>query len=248
MTETIEASKPVPAPGPSYRGGRGAAAPGGDSPGGAQLAGGGGERIAADMRLDIGRDRGRPLGADRRVRAGDALSGVPRPRPSAPAGARAFVQRRHVHGRGRAGGRVRNRDAHQLGRIAALSQEVKEEPSPLDQQVRSVSWLIAKVAVALAVAFVPPAIFDAAAHPVPVHRLGRRRAPQVGDPDPVLAARAGRHTSTRRLTFGTTSNEYGSRTAPSDSVASTRWPLAAVAGVLRGAWQSATSPVGGASH
>ena len=65
---------------------------------------------------------------------------------------------------------------------------------------------------------------------------------------PVLAARAGRHTSTRRLTFGRTSNEYGSRKAPSDSVASTRWPLAAVAGVLRGAWQSATSSVGGATH
>jgi hypothetical protein len=81
-----------------------------------------------------------------------------------------------------------------------------------------------------------------------VHRLGRRRAPQVGDPDPVLAARAGRHTSTRRLTVGRTSNEYGSRKAPSDSVASTRWPLAAVAGVLRGAWQSATSSVGGATH
>ncbi len=47
----------------------------------------------------------------------------------------------------------------ELGRIAALSQGVKEEPSPLDQQVRSVSWLIAKVAVALAVAFVPLAIF-----------------------------------------------------------------------------------------
>ena len=47
----------------------------------------------------------------------------------------------------------------ELGRIAALSQGVKEEPSPLDQQVRRVSWLIAKVAVALAMAFVPLAIF-----------------------------------------------------------------------------------------
>jgi calcium-translocating P-type ATPase len=47
----------------------------------------------------------------------------------------------------------------ELGRIAALSQGVKEEPSPLDQQVRRVSWLIAKVAVALAIAFVPLAIF-----------------------------------------------------------------------------------------
>jgi magnesium-transporting ATPase (P-type) len=47
----------------------------------------------------------------------------------------------------------------ELGRIAALSQGVNEEPSPLDQQVRRVSWLIAKVAVALAIAFVPLAIF-----------------------------------------------------------------------------------------
>ena len=47
----------------------------------------------------------------------------------------------------------------ELGRIAALSQGVKEEPSPLDQQVRRVSWLIAKVAVALTIAFVPLAIF-----------------------------------------------------------------------------------------
>ncbi len=47
----------------------------------------------------------------------------------------------------------------ELGRIAALSQGVKEDPSPLDQQVRRVSWLIAKVAVALAIAFVPVAIF-----------------------------------------------------------------------------------------
>jgi Cation transporting ATPase, C-terminus len=60
---------------------------------------------------------------------------------------------------------------------------------------------------------------------VSIHRLGRRRTPQVGDPGPVLAARAGRHTSTRRLTFGRTSNEYGSRTAPSDSVAGTGWRL-----------------------
>jgi hypothetical protein len=39
----------------------------------------------------------------------------------------------------------------ELGRIAALSHGVKEEPSPLDQQVHSVSWLIAEVAVALAI-------------------------------------------------------------------------------------------------
>ena len=38
---------------------------------------------------------------------------------------------------------------------------MKEEPSPLEQQVRRVAWLIASVAVALAIAFVPLAIFGA---------------------------------------------------------------------------------------
>ena len=49
----------------------------------------------------------------------------------------------------------------ELGRIAALSERVKEEPSPLDRQVRRVAWLIAGIAVAMAVAFVPLAFFGA---------------------------------------------------------------------------------------
>ena len=49
----------------------------------------------------------------------------------------------------------------ELGRIAALSQRVKEDPSPLEQQVRRVAWLIAGVAVAMAIGFVPVAIFGA---------------------------------------------------------------------------------------
>jgi calcium-translocating P-type ATPase len=49
----------------------------------------------------------------------------------------------------------------ELGRIAALSQRIKEEPSPLEQQVRRVAWLIAGIAVAMAIAFVPVAIFGA---------------------------------------------------------------------------------------
>ncbi len=49
----------------------------------------------------------------------------------------------------------------ELGRIASLSERVKEELGPLEQQVRLVSWLIAAVAVALAIAFVPIAIFAA---------------------------------------------------------------------------------------
>jgi len=49
----------------------------------------------------------------------------------------------------------------ELGRIAALSERVKEDPSPLEQQVRRVAWLIAVIAVAMACGFVPVAIFGA---------------------------------------------------------------------------------------
>jgi calcium-translocating P-type ATPase len=49
----------------------------------------------------------------------------------------------------------------ELGRIASLSERVKEQPSPLERQVRRVAWLIAGVAIAMAIAFVPVAIFGA---------------------------------------------------------------------------------------
>jgi calcium-translocating P-type ATPase len=49
----------------------------------------------------------------------------------------------------------------ELGRIASLSERVKERPSPLERQVRRVAWLIAVVAVGLAAAFIPVAIFGA---------------------------------------------------------------------------------------
>ncbi len=49
----------------------------------------------------------------------------------------------------------------ELGRIAALSERVKEEPSPLERQVRRVAWLIAGIAIVMAIAFVPVAIFGA---------------------------------------------------------------------------------------
>ncbi len=41
----------------------------------------------------------------------------------------------------------------ELGRIAALSQRTRREPSPLEQQVKRVAWLIAAAAVAIGVAF-----------------------------------------------------------------------------------------------
>ena len=49
----------------------------------------------------------------------------------------------------------------ELGRIAALSERVREDPSPLELQVRRVAWLIAAIAVAMAIGFVPVAIFAA---------------------------------------------------------------------------------------
>ena len=45
----------------------------------------------------------------------------------------------------------------ELGRIAALSQRVESEASPLENQVRKVAWLIALIAVAGAVLFIPVA-------------------------------------------------------------------------------------------
>lgn len=49
----------------------------------------------------------------------------------------------------------------ELGRLAALSERVKTELSPLERQVRRVAWLIAGVSVALALAFIPIATFGA---------------------------------------------------------------------------------------
>ena len=49
----------------------------------------------------------------------------------------------------------------ELGRIASMSQRVEVEKSPLEREVRRLSWLIAGIAVTLAVAFVPIAHFGA---------------------------------------------------------------------------------------
>lgn len=49
----------------------------------------------------------------------------------------------------------------ELGRIASMSQRVEIGRSPLERQVRKLSWLIAAVGVALSVAFVPIAVFAA---------------------------------------------------------------------------------------
>ncbi|MGN6254897.1 MAG: cation-translocating P-type ATPase, partial [Solirubrobacterales bacterium] len=49
----------------------------------------------------------------------------------------------------------------ELGRIAALSQRVKQEESPLEHQVRRVAWLIAGIAVVMGIAFIPLATLAA---------------------------------------------------------------------------------------
>ena len=49
----------------------------------------------------------------------------------------------------------------ELGRIAALSERVKPEQSPLERQIRRVAWLIAAIAVTMAVAFLPVATLGA---------------------------------------------------------------------------------------
>jgi calcium-translocating P-type ATPase len=120
-----------------------------------------GERIAADMRLLAGavevdlsaltgesvpvtRSAGSHNGADSHLAARDLVfSGTIC--TGGEAHAAAYATGMHT----------------ELGRIAALSERVKEEPSPLEQQVRRVAWLIAGIAVAMAIAFVPVAIFGA---------------------------------------------------------------------------------------
>ena len=49
----------------------------------------------------------------------------------------------------------------EIGRIAALSERVAPEPSPLERQVRRVAWLIAAASVLLALAFIPLATLAA---------------------------------------------------------------------------------------
>ncbi|HET7590773.1 MAG TPA: cation-transporting P-type ATPase [Solirubrobacterales bacterium] len=49
----------------------------------------------------------------------------------------------------------------ELGRIASLSQRVEVEESPLEAEVRRVAWLIARIAIAMGIAFVPIAMLGA---------------------------------------------------------------------------------------
>ena len=120
-----------------------------------------GDRIAADMRLvsgavevDLSTLTGESVPVLRSAELVDR--GVPRVR------ARDLLFSGTSVTGGEAHGLVLATGMHtELGRIAALSERVKEEPSPLERQVRKVAWLIAAIAIAMAVAFVPLAIFGA---------------------------------------------------------------------------------------
>ncbi|MGP0034353.1 MAG: cation-translocating P-type ATPase [Solirubrobacteraceae bacterium] len=120
-----------------------------------------GERIAADMRLllgaveiDLSTLTGESVPVLRSAEFQDA--DVPR------LGARDLVFSGTTCTGGEAQAVVFATGMHtELGRIAALTERVKEEPSPLERQVRRVAWLIAGIAVGMAIAFVPIAIFGA---------------------------------------------------------------------------------------
>ncbi len=120
-----------------------------------------GDRVAADMRLlsgavevDLSTLTGESVSV---LRAADLIDhGVPR------LNARDLVFSGTTCLEGEARGVVFATGMHtELGRIASLSERVKEQPSPLERQVRRVAWLIAGVAVGMAVAFIPLAIFGA---------------------------------------------------------------------------------------
>jgi calcium-translocating P-type ATPase len=120
-----------------------------------------GDRVPADMRLltgalevDVSTLTGESVPVERSAELAD--HGVPRLR------ARDLVFSGTSCTGGEARGIVFATGMHtELGRIAALSELVKEEPSPLETQVRRVAWLIAAIAVAMAAAFIPLALLGA---------------------------------------------------------------------------------------
>ncbi|MDE3070980.1 MAG: cation-transporting P-type ATPase, partial [Acidobacteriota bacterium] len=120
-----------------------------------------GDRVAADMRLISG-----AVDADLSTLTGESVPvlrsatlidvGVPR------VNARDLLFSGTSATAGEARGLVFATGMHtELGRIASLSERVKEGPSPLERQVRKIAWLIAAIAIAMAVAFVPIAVFGA---------------------------------------------------------------------------------------
>ncbi|WP_242660781.1 cation-translocating P-type ATPase, partial [Mycobacterium alsense] len=120
-----------------------------------------GDRIAADVRLLSGAievDMSALTGESRPVLRSAALVDVNVPTLSAHE--LAFSGTNCVGGEARAVAFATGM-ATEIGRIAALSQRVKPDPSPLERQVRRVAWLIAAVSVMLALSFIPAAMLAA---------------------------------------------------------------------------------------
>ncbi len=120
-----------------------------------------GERIAADMRLIAG-----AVEVDLSTLNGESAPVLRSAELVDPSVSRIAAQDLLFSGTNATGGEARGivfatGMRTELGRIAALSERVKEERSPLETQVRKVAWLIAGIAIAMAVAFVPVAIFGA---------------------------------------------------------------------------------------
>ncbi|MCM2578189.1 cation-translocating P-type ATPase [Streptomyces meridianus] len=118
-----------------------------------------GDRIAADVRLLAG-----AIEADMSALTGES---APALRSAAILDVDVPVLRAHdlvFSGTNCTGGEARGvvfatGMASELGRIAALSERVVQDVSPLERQVRRVAWLIAAVSVVLALAFIPVATF-----------------------------------------------------------------------------------------
>jgi calcium-translocating P-type ATPase len=114
-----------------------------------------GQRISADARLVDG-----TLEVDLSTLTGESVpvsrAASPNERDRSPLSARNLV----FSGTSCTGGEARavvvaTGMQTELGRIAALSERVEREESPLEKQVRRVAWLIAVVAVAVGLAFIP---------------------------------------------------------------------------------------------
>ena len=114
-----------------------------------------GDRVCADARIIEG-----TVTLDLSSLTGESLPVTRSPEPSDPTGSLLEAHELVFSGTTCSGGEaeavVTRTGMHtELGRIAALSQRVHTERSPLEKQVRRATWIIAVVAVAIGAAFLP---------------------------------------------------------------------------------------------
>ncbi len=158
-------------------------------------------------------DRGGHVDAHGRVGPGPAIRRSARPQRPAPAGPRPHPERHRLH-QGDARAVVFATGMHsELGRIAALSERVTAEESPLEHQVRRVAWLIALIAVGPRRRLHPD---RHAGGRSPLHRRGRVRGRAARRKRPGGSA-SGDHPGARRRACGGSSAKgpWSSASAPS---------------------------------